>query len=79
MEILFEVLKNMKPAVDVDTFDNAQDLFGEGILDSLDILNLIKELEEVFHIMIDFENLSRKDFMTISNIGEMVRRHGVQL
>ena len=76
MEKLLEVIMAAKPVFDADTFLNAADLFGEGILDSLDILILVSELEAAYDIKISATDLSRKDFMTMKDIGELIKRHG---
>ena len=43
MEELLEILNNMHPEVD---FEAEEDLIGEGILDSLDIVTLITEIRQ---------------------------------
>ena len=76
MEKLLDVIITVKPTADKERVLGAQDLFGEGILDSLDVLNLITELEAAYCIEINMANLSRNDLLTIQAINEMVKRNG---
>ena len=45
MEKLLSILKEIRPDVD---FANEQDLIGSGILDSLDIMEIVAEIGDAF-------------------------------
>jgi acyl carrier protein len=75
-ERLLNVLTAAKPVIDAETFLNSEDLYGEGILDSLDILIAIDELCAEYGAKIDFADFSREDFKTVAAIYELVRRCG---
>lgn len=55
MEDLLEILSDLHPEVD---FDVEEHLIDDGILDSLDIVNLISEISEVFDV-----NITAKDII----------------
>jgi acyl carrier protein len=78
MEKLLKVLLMAKPVLSEETFLKANDLYGEGLLDSLDILIVVDELNAAYEIEIDRAGFSRDDFKTLTNILELVKRHGGQ-
>ena len=71
MEQLLEILKNMHPEVD---FDTAEDLIGEGILDSLDIVTLITEINNAFDISVPSEELIPENFNSARAIMALITR-----
>jgi acyl carrier protein len=76
MEKLIEVFKQVKPEADIEIILAATDLYGQGIIDSLDIIVLADEICAAFDIEISGAEISRKDFMTVNSIYEMIKRHG---
>jgi acyl carrier protein len=56
----------------------ARDLYGEGILDSLDIIIVVSELNAAYGIAIGAASFTREDFMTVADIMALVERHGGQ-
>lgn len=76
MDKLIEVLKISKPETDIEAFLSAKDLYGQGVIDSLDIIVIIDEICDAFNINIDAADLSREDFMTVENIYGLVKRYG---
>ncbi len=76
MEKLIEIFKMTKPETDIETILAATDLYGQGIIDSLDIMVLVDEICAEFSIEITGAGISRKDFMTAGSIYEMIKRHG---
>ncbi len=75
MEKLTEVFKLAKPETDIETILSATDLYGQGIIDSFDIMVLVDEICAAFDIEITGASISRKDFMTAQSICEMIERH----
>ncbi len=71
MEKLLEILKNMHPEVD---FASAEDLVGEGILDSLDIVTLITEINNVFDVSIPAEEIVPENFGTVESLWALIER-----
>jgi acyl carrier protein len=75
LEKLIEIFKAVKPETDIETILAATDLYGQGIIDSLDIVVLADEICAAFDIEISGAGISRKDFMTAKSIYEMIERH----
>ena len=71
MEELLTILKNMHPDVD---FTAEEDLIGEGILDSLDIVTLVTEINSTFDVQIPPEELVPENFMSANAIWALIVR-----
>lgn len=71
MEQLLEILKKMHADVD---FDVEEDLIGEGILDSLDIVTLITEINLTFDVSIPAEEVVPENFNSASAIWALIER-----
>lgn len=69
MEKLIELLKNLKPNVD---FENAKDLIDDGILDSLEIVEIITMIEEKFAITIDPDAIDPDNFQSAQDMWKMI-------
>ena len=71
MEKLYEILKNLHPDVD---FSVEQDLIGEEILDSLDIVTLITEINSEFDVSIPAEEILPENFCSAEAIYALISR-----
>lgn len=71
MEQLLEILKKMHPEVD---FSAEEDLIGEGILDSLDIVTLITEINGTFDVSIPAEEIVPENFASAETIWALIKR-----
>lgn len=71
MEQLLEILKKMHADVDFSVED---DLIGEGILDSLDIVTLITEINLTFDVSIPAEEVVPENFNSASAIWALIER-----
>ena len=71
MEQLLEILKKMHSDVDFSVED---DLIGEGILDSLDIVTLITEINLTFDVSIPAEEVVPENFNSASAIWALIER-----
>ena len=71
MEELLTILKNMHPEVD---FTVEEDLIGEGVLDSLDIVTLVTEINSTFDVQIPPEELIPENFMSANAIWALIVR-----
>lgn len=71
MEKLYEILKSLHPDVD---FTEEQDLIGDGILDSLDIVTLITEINSEFDVSIPAEEILPENFCSPQAIYELIQR-----
>ena len=76
MEKLIETLKLAKPETDIEDFLTAVDLYGQGVIDSLDITVIIDEINAAFDIEIGAADLRHEDFMTVDSIYALINRHG---
>jgi acyl carrier protein len=71
MEQLLEILRNMHPEVD---FTDEDDLIGEGILDSLDIVTLITEINDAFDVRVPVEDVVPENFSSARAIWALIER-----
>jgi acyl carrier protein len=71
MEQLIAILKGLHPDVDFETND---DLIGDGILDSLDIVTLITEINSTFDVSIPAEEVVPENFNSAEAIFAMIER-----
>ena len=71
MEKLYEILKSLHPDVD---FTAQDDLIGEGILDSLDIVTLITEINSAYDVSIPAEEILPENFCNASAIYDLITR-----
>ncbi len=71
MEQLLAILKDLHPDVD---FDAEEDLIGEGILDSLDIVTLITEINSEFDVAIPAEEVIPENFSSAAAILALIER-----
>ena len=70
MEKLLELLKNIKPEID---FENSANLVDEGILDSLEIVEIISSIEETFSITIDPDKIDPDNFQSADAMWKMIQ------
>ncbi|MBQ2249085.1 MAG: acyl carrier protein [Clostridia bacterium] len=71
MEQLLEILKQLHPDVD---FALEEDLIGDGILDSLDIVTLITEINCTFDVSIPAEEIIPENFASADAILALIER-----
>lgn len=71
MEQLLEILKQLHPDVD---FALEEDLIGDGILDSLDIVTLITEINCAFDVSIPAEEVIPENFASAEAILALIER-----
>lgn len=69
MEQLKEMLKEKYPNID---FDNEKSLVSGGILDSLDVVAIIAEIEDMFDISVTMEYIQPAYFESVETMWEMV-------
>ena len=70
-EIIIEILKTIKPTVNLES---VKDIVDGGYLDSLELLGLITALSERFGIEIGFEFISPENFNSVEAIAKMVEQ-----
>lgn len=70
MKKLVEILTENFPGVD---FEKETQLVTNGILDSVEIVTLISEIEDVFGITISMEYIKPENFESISSMEKMIK------
>ena len=71
MDQLLQILEQMHPDVD---FEEATDLIGDGVLDSLDIVTLITEINSTFDVSIPADEVIPENFCSASAIYSLICR-----
>ena len=66
-----DIIIELQPYVE---FDHNTNLLQEDVLDSVSILVLIQEMEELFGIIVAPEEITENNFKTLDNIVAMVSR-----
>jgi len=71
MEQLLEILNRLHPDVD---FTEVDDLYEEGVLDSLDMVRLVTEIAQTFDVSVPPEELIPENFLNVDSILAMIER-----
>ena len=71
METLLQILNGLHPDVD---FLKVDDLYEEGILDSLDMVRLVTEINRAFDVSIPAEELRPENFQNVKSIFALIER-----
>jgi acyl carrier protein len=66
-----EILREIRPEFD---FDSSQDLVGDGILDSFDMITLVADIEKTYGISIPGVDIVPENFRSIAAIQQLVER-----
>ena len=74
MKKVMEILQELHPNFD---FAVSKDFFADGYLDSFDLTKLIVELEDLYDIEIEGEDVAAENFQNIGVLCELLKRHGV--
>ena len=69
MEQILEMLKRNHPYID---FENEKQLMTRGLLDSLAVVGIIAELEEMFDISVTMEYIQPDNFESVEAMWNMV-------
>lgn len=73
MKTILQILSGLRPEFD---FSVSRDFIDDGYLDSFDIVALVSELEETFHILIDGMDVLPENFCSVEAIAVTVRKNG---
>ena len=71
METLLQILNGLHPDVDFEAID---DLYDEGVLDSLDMVRLVTEIGMEFDVQIPAEELVPENFQNVNTIMALIER-----
>jgi acyl carrier protein len=75
---MIKVILQSKPMLDESELIASKDLYGDGLLDSLDILVVIDEICAEYGLEIGASDFTRADFMSVGTVYAMVKRFGEQ-
>lgn len=70
MEKLLEILKAVNPEID---YENNKHLVEEGLLDSLEIVEIITSIEETFGIEINPDQIDPDNFESVEVMWKMIQ------
>ena len=73
LEKLLRLLEKVNPDV---SFMDLENLIDDEIITSLDLVQIISQIEEEFHIQIDEELLTPENFNSVQSMIEMIREAG---
>lgn len=71
MEKLIKLLKGIRPDVD---FENETKLIDDGILDSMDVVSIISEIDDVFGVQIRITELDPDNFNSWEAIWNLIQK-----
>lgn len=71
MEELLKLLKGVRPDVD---FENETKLVDDGILDSMDIVSIISEIDDIFGVQIRITELDPDNFNSAENLLKLIQQ-----
>ena len=71
MEQLLEILNRLHPDVD---FTEVEDLYEEGVLDSLDMVRLVTEISREFDVQIPAEEIMPENFDSAEALWTLICR-----
>ncbi|MBR5881621.1 MAG: acyl carrier protein [Clostridia bacterium] len=71
MEKLIEIMQELHPDIDYETYEGLVD---DGILDSLDIVTLITDINDAFDVSIPAEEILPENFNSAAALWELIER-----
>lgn len=70
-EQVISILSELCPGVD---FEHETALIDDGLVDSLDIVNIVTELMDVFDVEINVEDLLPENFNSVDAIAQLIEQ-----
>ncbi|MBQ7379694.1 MAG: acyl carrier protein [Clostridia bacterium] len=71
MEKLIEIMQELHPEIDYETYEGLVD---NGILDSLDIVTLVTDINDAFDVSIPAEEILPENFNSAKALWELIER-----
>ncbi|MBQ0005586.1 MAG: acyl carrier protein [Clostridiales bacterium] len=71
MEELIRIMSEIKPDVD---FETATTLIDDDLIDSLDIISIVSEVNDVFDVEIDVNDLLPENFNSAEALFELITK-----
>ncbi|MCR4654117.1 MAG: acyl carrier protein [Eubacterium sp.] len=75
-EKIIGLLKTISEDLEDVVITPETELISGGFIESFDIIGLISELENTFHIDISFDDIELEQFNTVASIAEVVSQFG---
>lgn len=69
-----KIINSLKGVNEFIDWEKENEILTKGVIDSIELLELITELEELFGIEIDIDEISPDNFDSIDSIVEMLKR-----
>ena len=69
MDELMEMLKEKFPNID---FENEKQLYEKGILDSVAVVEIVSEIEDMFDVSVSMKYIQPKYFESVEAMWEMI-------
>lgn len=73
MEELIKILKQVKPDVD---FENEENLIGDELLDSLDIISIVAAIDDEFDVKITARDVIPENFNSAKSLYNLIEKLG---
>lgn len=71
MNELIRILKRINAYID---WENENSIFTDGLIDSMELLEIITEIEEQFNINIDMEDISPENFDSAAAMMKLIEK-----
>lgn len=71
MEELLKLLEGVRPDVD---FETETELIDDGILDSMDVVSIISEIDDVFNVQIRITELDPDNFNSAKAMWDLIQK-----
>jgi acyl carrier protein len=71
---LIQILESIRPEF---KFENAEDFFADGMLDSFDMVALVSALDEKYGIHIEGTDILPEHFQNVAAIADLLKKYGV--
>lgn len=71
-EKILKILKDINPDID---YDSETQLVEDGLFDSLEVMSIVSDLEDVFHIEIDPDDVVAENFNSVKTILKIVEKY----
>ncbi len=71
MDELLALLQDVKPDVD---FEHCESLIDDGLLDSFDIISIVREINDAFDVTVSAEDIDPDNFNSAKQLWAMIER-----
>lgn len=71
MNELIRILEKVNDYID---WENERNIFTDGLIDSMELLEIITDIEEQFKVKMDMEDISSENFDSIDAIMKLIER-----